>query len=337
MNRIRRTLIALPLLASLFAPALAVTHAGAETTGGNRRAVSGTWALQQAGSSLDLSRQKPKIEAALSFQDVRGFSFRVPWKAIDTSLSLYDEGLAIAQAKGRAYSVRFMAGRSTPARVFDAGAYYYVLNGERIPKPFADDGTPGNPVFEAEYEKTVAAQAAWARANGVRLLHLPWYGRLWAEIDGATETVGSAVGYSSAAWLAGHKRLVDIAAKYVGDDLAVEFALSGYWGTNGRSAGELVKYMATKLGGDVAWSERFFVQSNVLGRYAANPVANRTIHHGLQMFDTGDYDWATIYAQLYTQKTTYVEVYVASFGLTNKANLQAEISRFAAHADASYL
>lgn len=303
-----------------------------------RNDVSGTWVLQQVKDTTDLGRQKPNIDAALALPGMRGYSLRCPWASIDTSLSLFDAGKALPAARGQAFSVRFMAGVHTPARIFDIGAYHYLLDGRRCPKPFADDGTPGNPVFEREYEAATKRAAAWCRANGVKLLHLPWYGRLWAEIDAAAETVGRAKGWSYAGWLTGHKNLVDIASRYVGDDLAIEFALSGYWGTNAKASGELVTYARAKLGANIDWSQRFYVQSNVLGGkkadgsyYNANPVGTRPVHHGLQMYGTGDYDWPVIYRKLYEQRSTYVEVYTPSFSGANRAGLAAEVKRFAAH------
>lgn len=287
--------------------------------------VCGTWALQQVSSTTDLARRKTTIDTSLAFANMRGFSMRVPWKSIDTDFAVLDEGKKIADAHRKAYSVRFMAGRHTPARIFDAGAHYYLLNGEKIPTPFAPDGTPGNPIFEAEWDKVVSKMAAWSRANNVKLLHVAWWGRLWAEIDNGEDTIQRAPGYTREAWLAGHKRLVDIAHKYSGPDLAIEFPLSGYWGGWNAAAADLIKHMMLRFG---QWSPLLFVQANVLGVYNADPSGPHAVYHGMQMFDQNDYLWPDIFRELYAKKSVYVEIYVPSFALPNRAKLQTEITRF---------
>ena len=300
--------------------------AGAVDVPPNVAAVCGTWALQQLGSLAQLDNLRDEIDRALAFKNVRGLSLRYPWETGDQSLAILDAGKRISDARGRAFSPRFMAGRHTPERVFAAGAYYYLSPaGEKIPTPFRKDGTWGNPVFEQEYEAHVARLASWARAHGVREIHLPWYGNMWAEIDNGAD-IQAAPGYSFEAWLAGHKRLVTIASRYAGPDLAVEFPLTGYWGGRNDGAMELVDHMIEKFG---AWSGTIFVQANTLGAYNVSPTS-KAIYSGLQMFDGENYDWANIYGHLVDLGASYLEVYVSSFGLAGAPSLQAEITKFAA-------
>ena len=174
----------------------------------------GTWVLQQVSTATELSRQAAAIDSALALPGVTGFSMRVPWNALDKDPTLLDKGLALAEARGKEFAIRFMAGRSTPERVFTAGAHYFTSSkGEKIPAPFAATGTAGNPAFEKEFEKTVAGLADWSRDHGVSVLHVPWYGFQWAEIYNGAE-IESATGYSWSSWLEGHRRLAAIALSY---------------------------------------------------------------------------------------------------------------------------
>jgi len=79
-----------------------------------------------------------------------------------------EAGLEIARRHGVGYSVRFMAGRHTPERVFDNGARFYLVNTQRragsgaeekVPAPFLSNGAP-NTVFENEYERFVERLAS---------------------------------------------------------------------------------------------------------------------------------------------------------------------------------
>jgi hypothetical protein len=167
------------------------------------------------------------------------------------------------------YSVRFMAGRHTPERVFEQGARFYLAGSrkranaagaEKVPTPFLANGAP-NAVFEAEYERFVARLASWCRENDVHLLHLAWYGQDWAELNHGRE-VRSLEGYSFDNWLRAHLRLVDIGLKYAGDDLAVELPFSGY-GPLTEAASRFADYVVTKLG---PRSQKFYCQAVVAHR-----------------------------------------------------------------------
>jgi hypothetical protein len=332
----RRTLAAalllMPLLVSVVLPGLG--HAAPpdpKTSGQALPPVCGTWALQQSVSLAQLRSTSSAISAALTSPGVRGFSSRAPWNAVDTDLSLFDEAHRQAKAARAALSIRFMAGRWTPPRVFSAGAYFYVNSaGERIPKPFNDAGVAGNPVFEAAYDKAVARMAAWSRAHGVRLLHLPWYGHKWAEIDNGEE-IQQARGYSLGAWLAGHKRLIDIGLKYAGADLSIEFAMSGHWGGDARGIREFGEHIVER---HRPWSPRVFLQGNGLGIFNGSPTA-QPIFRGMQMYGFGDYDWPQIYKELREVGATYVEIYTNSFTASNRAALVRQIGLYNAEFDGS--
>ena len=294
----------------------------------NVRWACGTWALQEASSTTELDRLATSgaLGTALAAPSLRGFSLRARWADVDRDLTLFERGRAIATSRGLAYAIRFMAGRSTPARVFDAGAYWYRLDtGERAPKPFSDTGVAGNPVFEREYEAMVASLASYARASGIRVLHLPWYGGKWAEINCGTD-VGNAAGYSWEAWLEGHKRLFDIALRYAGPDLAIEFPMSGHWQAHPGGGSELASYMLSRTG---SWSPRLLVQGNGLGEWTSKPT-RLDIYHGMQMAYASSYDWADIYAFLESAPPSVsVEVYAGSFSLAGSAQLRSEIASFA--------
>ena len=303
---VRRFATALALLAGLIAltpaPSVAVTVAPRPQPG------CGTWVLQQVSSKADLERQAPAIDAALANSGVAGLSVRVPWSAIDTDFSVLNSAAALAKARGKQLSVRFMAGTSTPARVFNEGAHYFTVGTKKIPKPFSNTGVPGNPVFERNFQAVVTKLAAWSRANGVKVLHLPWYGYQWAEIYNGTD-LQATKGYSYDAWLKGHLKLLDMGLAVSGSDLTVEFALSGHWGGNATAAKTIADRIVASTG---AWSRRAMVQGNGLGQWNA-PATKSSVFHAKQMVDGGDYDWASIYQTLRTNDEAYVEVYLSSF------------------------
>lgn len=303
--------------------------------------ICGTWVLQQVSSPEELRRLLPvAIEPALRTPHVRGFCLRVPWRAIDGDFSLLEEGLRVARHHGVAFSVRFMAGRHTPDRVFDTGCRSYrVRDSEpgRVPVPFLADGSP-NAVFERHYQELVKRLADWSRWNGVRLLHLAWYGQEWAELNHGQEVRGQA-GYSYENWLAAHRRLIDIGLTYAGDDLAVEFPFSGH-GPLTEAASALADHVIAKVG---PRRPVFFCQANGWGpngewgapnqatEAAFDRVWERPICRGLQMIQPRDYQWAEVFARLYETGATYCEVYAPSFTMAGREQLAAEIARFDAH------
>jgi hypothetical protein len=321
----------------------AVLARGSCPVADNASLVSGTWVLQQAGSVQELESGRARwIDTALQTPSLRGFCLRVPWKAIDGDFSLLQSGLAIARQHRVDYSLRFMAGRHTPARVFEQGCSNYRKrnpNGamEKVPAPFLPDGTP-NEIFEQEYEELVAQLARWCREQDVHLLHLAWYGQDWAELNYGRE-VRALPGYTFENWLRAHKRLVDIGLKHAGEGLAVELPFSGY-GPCWEAAGALADHVIAKIG---PWRPLFFCQANGWGPQgdwgAPNPetearfdgVWTKPICRGQQMIQPRDYDWPVVFEKLYQNQATYCEVYAPSFTLARRAQLAEEVRKFAEH------
>ena len=310
---------------------------GEQQTGcgvGGPGGLTGTWVLIQVAGASQLSNQSQWISDALTDFPTRGLSLRVPWNAMNDSL--LDTGKAIADAAGKAYSIRFMAGRYTPQAVFDAGSPSYMANGNRVPTPFFSDGSP-NTIFESFFEDEVAHLAAYCRSHGIHLLHLPWYGLDWAELNNGTE-VRAAPGYSQSAFINAHERLIDIALRYAGDDLAVEFPMSGH-GPLDQVGAALTDHIVSVAGAN---SARIYVQSNGLGpngdwgapnqateQSMDNAVWSRAVRRGEQMIQPGDYDWAQVFANPIANHADYVEVYIESFRGNNAAQLSAQIAAFA--------
>lgn len=316
-------------------------EAGASTNGAssNAEAIAGVWALQQVNDMPSLVNVREAIGEALKTPGLTGFSLRAPWKSIDADFHLLDSGKKLADEHKVAFSVRFMAGRHTPGRLFDNGCRYYLTKAkEKVPSPFNEDGSP-NVTFEKEYDAFVARLAAWCRANGVRLLHLAWYGQEWAELNHGKE-VRALKGYSLGNWQNAHKRLIDIGLKHAGPTLAVEFPFSGH-GPCAESAPVFADYVFSKIG---AWKPLFFCQANGWGpngdwgapnsatEDAFDKVWARPICRGEQMIQPGGYDWGKVFQHLYDNQATYCEIYVPSFTLKNAAQLRAEILKFSQHA-----
>lgn len=309
--------------------------------------ICGTWVLQQVSSREELDRLVPTtISPALRTPHIRGFSLRVPWNAIDEDFSLLEAGLRIARQHGVAYSVRFMAGRHTPGRVFDKGARFYLVsrrrgreNGpsEKVPAPLLADGSP-NLTFETEYDRFVRRLASWCRENDVPLLHLAWYGQDWAELNHGRE-VRALEGYSFDNWISAHLRLLDIGLKHAGDELAVELPFSGY-GPLTEAASRFADHVVAKLGPN---SQKFYCQANGWGpngdwgaptaqtEAALDRVWQKPICRGQQAIQPTDFPWSKLYAKLYQNRSTYCEVYAPSFLGKNRQELAREIARFAEH------
>jgi len=326
---------------------------GLETGAGPQRpipcddSISGTWVLQQVSSQEELTRLVPRtISPALGTSHIRGFCLRVPWKAVDRDFSLLEAGLKIARRHGVEYSIRFMAGRHTPARVFESGARFYRVRAgkharasrpERVPAPFLANGAP-NRVFEAEYEKFVKRLASWCREHDVHLMHLAWYGQDWAELNHGKE-VRSLPGYSFDNWLQAHLRLLDIGLKHADDDLAVELPFSGY-GPLTDAAVRLADHVVAQVG---PYSPRFYCQANGWapgGDWGApapeieaefDRVWQRPICRGLQAIQPSDFNWSQMYEKLSQNGATYCEVYAPSFLGAHRRELAEEIRRFAEH------
>jgi len=313
----------------LFSLSICCFGAATQPSISNAQAVSGTWVLQQVMDINDLQAQTPGlIEPTLATPAVRGLSLRVPWRAIDQNFDLLDAGLKIARARNLDFSVRFMAGRHSPDRLFDElkCPYYSLEPGNnvqlqkltRVPRPFNPDGSP-NIIFEKAYDEFVGRLAAWCRANNVRLLHLAWYGQDWAELNHGKE-VRALEGYSEQAWYDAHLRLLDIGLSHAGDDMAVELPFSGY-GPVWQFSQKFADHVIEKIG---PWNPRFFCQSNGWsergdwGAPNAETEANfdaiwrKPICRGEQAIQPWDFDWKGAYDLLYKNKATYCEIYCPS-------------------------
>ena len=142
-----------------------------------------------------------------------------------------------------------MAGRHTPARVFEAGSPFYLRGEEKVPVPFLPNGEP-NTFFEAEYKKLVERLAAWCRKNGSPLLHMAWYGQDWAELNHGQE-VRAAPGYRYENWLRAHMRLLDIAFETADAKLSTELPFSGH-GPLTDAASRFADYVVSEIGGSTS-------------------------------------------------------------------------------------
>jgi hypothetical protein len=293
-------------------------------------AVSGTWVLQQLSSPGELER----LGAALSTARLRGLSVRAPWKSIDLDFALLDTGLNFARRYKLPISVGFMAGRHTPARVFEAGSPFYLRGGEKVPVPFLPDGSP-NTFFETEYKNLVRRLAEWCRKNSAPLLHLAWYGQDSAELNHGQE-VRAAPGYKYENWLRAHMRLLDIAFATADAKLSTELPFSGH-GPLTDAAFRFADYVVSEIGG---WNPAFFCQANGWGprgewgalnedtEAAFDKIWTMPVCRGLQMIQPQDYDWTAVFRRLYQTKATYCEVYAQSFEKARRAQLADEIAKF---------
>jgi hypothetical protein len=280
----------------------------------------------QANKVSALKYYTPSINAALAIPGVKGLSLRAVWTSITTDLSIYDLGVQIAQADHAVLAIRFVAGANTPPQFIGNGT---TMAGKTIPLPWAKGTTPTsflpNTVFENAFAATVKQLATYARANGIHLLHLTWYGGVSAEIYNGPEVI-AAPGYSVQNFLRGYERLVDIGMAVAGPDLTVEFPLSGI-GTR-PIVTPLEAYISTKFGSmNPTLMTQFNNLSDVLP--APTPLANG-VNVARQMVGQGDYNWATVYSTLINQGTESVEVYLQSFAssLPHAAALRQQVAAF---------
>lgn len=192
------------------------------------------WVLQEVTSKSQLLTvyRSQIANCKATVPAVGGFGLRIAWDNYLADKSIIDAGKMIADENGLDFSFRFMAGRHTPAAVLTQMGPNYTHTtpaGELFPKPFASDGSAGNPVFEAAFRALLEDLADWYDANDCHLLHNSWWAMDWAELNHGAE-IRAAAGYSQAAWLDGHKRLVTIAAQVQAahPGIVMEFPLSGY-------------------------------------------------------------------------------------------------------------
>lgn len=204
----------------------------------------GTWVLQQVSSSSQLNSYKTQINNALNKPGTIGLSVRFPWNTadisgsqtttpiLDTARQMVDEYNNAHPGANKQLAIRFMAGRHVPSRVLTAsGVNTYTVNGEKVGVPWGAGSSSTkyvpNTAWINEYDAYVGKLAAWSRAHNVKLLHLSWWAQDWAELNYGKEA-RAVSGFSQNNWLAGHKEIIDVGAKYAGNDLTVELPLSGY-------------------------------------------------------------------------------------------------------------
>lgn len=335
----------------------------------------GTWLLQQVDSATISSNLTNSIKHGLDYQDMRGFSLRTNWKTLDNNGALnpavLDAGRnLVAGYPGQSYSIRVIAGSKSPARLFSQPDMYWYredkdnndgngdqADGAQVPLPYNPNSATfaPNTGFEREYTKLVDNLIDYAVANNIKLIHMPWYGRDWAEINYHPE-LWNEPNFSKDKWVEGHKRLADIVYNKVKDypDISVEFPASG-WNNKGEGMAATNQVMGYLVNASVHplwanWSGRLFIQGNGYGVYSglksgiegSSPTGYQA-YRGMQMFDqTNKYSnlWATLYNNLGIDPLygTYLEVYTESFGYEatnpddhpdNHDNLQAAITQFA--------
>lgn len=322
----------------------------------NAQAATGIWAIRQVLTDSALTAAESEINNALASPGIKGLSIRVPWNALEDGSGNFDPTVlnharTIANNAGVDLSIRFMAGRWSPDRLFTSplNVHHYdkffsdLGQTMEVPLPFLTTGAP-NVAFEQQWEGIVAHLAHWCRANNVRLLHLAWYGEMWAELHHAID-VRNETGYSYNNFLVAHQRLIDIGLKYAGSDLAIELPYSG-GGPLIDVIDDLTDYIIGKIGPS---NDIMFVQANGwdhLGEWGVPPAeypATETAKdaglfpkpalRALQSINPYDFDWNLVFPALYNLHATYGEIYTPSFNNSHphKADLNSEIAAFAAH------
>jgi hypothetical protein len=285
--------------------------------------------MLQVSTSTALKWFTPAINQALAVPGIRGLSLRAPWTSITSNLDVFSAGVAIAHADHVSLAIRFVAGEDTPSQFLGNSTVLAGSDGTRIPLPWGAGSTAtsfqSNSAFVAAYKATVDELAAYARANGIRELHLPWYSGPTAEIYLGPEIV-KAPGYSMQNFLDGYEQLIDIAMSVAGNGLTVELPMSGI-GT-GQVVRPLEQYILAKYGSD---PRGFIAQWNDLGN-GQPEVSAPGLQTGRQMAGQGDFDWAAAYQTLRAEGSTTLEIYLQSFatGLVHYAQLRQEIASFAA-------
>jgi hypothetical protein len=279
--------------------------------------------LQVSAASV-LNWFSPSINQALAVPGIQGLSLRAPWTGISSNLSIFASGLQLTRAAHRNLAIRFVAGVDTPAAYLGNST---SLGSQRIPLPWGAGSTPTsfipNTTFIAAYRATVNELAAYARANGVRELHLPWYSGPTAEIYLGPE-IQRAPGYSLQNFLLGYEQLINVAMSVAGSGLNVELPMSGI-GT-GSVVRPLVQYIVSRFGTD---PRGFFAQWNNLT--SGPQLSDPGVVTGRQMLGQGDFNWAAAYQTLRAEGSRTLEIYLQSFatGLPHYTSLRQQVAAFA--------
>ena len=183
-------------------PVACQDQAGRAEGPSNAEAVCGTWVLQQVTSREELDRLLPTtLVPALETPAIRGFSMRVPWRAIDGDFALLDAGLAVARRRPGLLGP--VHGRASYPRPRLRGRLPVVPAPRRAgPRAVPAHGAP-NAGLRGRVRAVRRPPGGLVPAHGVRLLHLAWYGQDWAELNHGKE-VRARPGYSYANWLRAH-------------------------------------------------------------------------------------------------------------------------------------
>lgn len=261
---------------------------GGSTAVFNITADATTHAMPQTGGTV-LLQPNTSWNAMVAQPGLRGMCVRIGWNilsndGINYDFSILQPYLTSAQNAGVKFALRIMAGQWTPAGYFTGGGNAY--NGPNPAGNITNPGSPGaarvpypwalgggvNLAFEALYSNFATQAAAWCRANNVPLLHFANYGYQYSEMYfGAAVKTGD---WTYARFITGHQRLYNIAAGIMGNDLAIEFPLSGtgsLWTTGISSVDtDMATYAATLSGNNPSI---FFVQLNGFGSAPTNAVA----------------------------------------------------------------
>jgi len=325
-SRARRRL-ALLALTGVLPFAAALSQGGVIAKAAIPSTITGTWAMLQVSTTKALTYFTPEINSALAIPGVTGLSLRAPWTSITSNLDIYSQGVQIAQADHSQLAIRFVSGVDTPAA--DLGNST-TISGQAIPLPWGAGTTPTsfvpNTTFENAYRSTVQQLAAFAEANGIHLLHLPWYSGTTAEIYLGAQ-ITSAPGYSLQNFITGYEQLAAIGMSVASPTLSVEFPFSGV-GTRPVVA-PLENYMATTFGSD---NPELMAQWNNLSAAvpAADPPADG-VNVSRQMQGQGDFNWTPVFQTLDAQHTQTVEIYLQSFlaTLPHATLLRQEVAAFA--------
>ena len=230
------------------------------------------WMVQQITNGLtELNAISSQVNSALSQPGCFGFCIRVPWDGIyDGDYTILDRAKELADDNGKVLSVRFMAGRWTPAAVKNAGPIFntgasswpwQTGNGDVAPAPFDVESGAINQSFIEDLVAEVELIVDWYRENGLTLLHLPWFGYEWAELYYGPEfnsDYGGTAFDERVKWLEAHQALITAVKERVDlTGLYLEWPLSGHGplqvpngALGGRPSSLLGDHMISQLGTD---------------------------------------------------------------------------------------
>jgi len=337
-------------------------------------AIAGVWALREfpTGSTMPVgSSAYNEGVAALQFSGVTGYCARVHVDQLSPTNGSFvstflDQCMAMVNSvPNRKLAVRLIAGRYTPAYVFDTlGARSYPTPSDSNPSgngrnPYAcgtDKNTPNQP-FVDWITELASDTKTWMLAQGAGkcpLLHWSWFANAYSEFyhGPLLQSDSTATQFVNAS-----NALVDAAYALSDSNVAMSFGLSGTHTEDVQTG--VVNHM-TSIAGD--FSSQLYFTANGLddsGDWGAtteatqdantgmalsgvyNPPAGKRVSHGEQDINPGN--WSNAYRtgqvdQLIVNKSDFWEVYTVSgtadgtpgpaFTGSNAGFLQTQINRF---------